>query len=93
MKQLELFDPIIENVRVKLLNRSQIGIKKYGTTLNQNNKDSYLNHLQQEMMDACNYIEKLIVQNSALRPSEYCDESAFGKTSHPTTPNSHPPLD
>lgn len=56
-------DPIIENVRAKLLYRSQVGIVKYNTTLEENNKDNYLNHLQQEMMDGCNYIEKLLVQN------------------------------
>jgi len=56
-------DPVVEGVREKLLSRSQVGIKKYNTTLEENNRDNYLNHLQQEMMDGCNYIEKLLVQN------------------------------
>jgi len=51
-------DPIVEAVREKLKQRSDVGIKKYGTTLEQNNKDNYLNHIQQELMDACNYLEK-----------------------------------
>ena len=63
---MEKTDKIVENVRQKLLERSQVGIKKYNTTLNENNKDNYLNHLQQELMDAANYIEKLLVQKENI---------------------------
>jgi hypothetical protein len=59
-------DNIVESVREKLLNRSEIGIVKYNTTLNQNNKDNYLNHLQQELMDGANYIEKLLQQEKDI---------------------------
>lgn len=59
-------DKVIENVREKLLTRSQAGIKKYNTTLDQNNSDNYLNHLQQELMDASNYIEKLLMQKEDI---------------------------
>ena len=59
-------DQIVENVRQKLLERSLIGIKKYNTTLDENNHDNYLNHLQQELMDAANYIEKLLVQKTNI---------------------------
>lgn len=51
-------DEIVENVINKYKSRSEVGIKKYGTTLQENNKDSFLNHLQQELMDATLYIEK-----------------------------------
>ena len=50
-------DPIVEAVREKLKQRSDVGIKKYNTTLDQNDKDNYLLHLQQELMDGCNYVE------------------------------------
>jgi len=53
-------DPIIEAVVKKLRSRSRVGIKKYGTTLAENNKDNFLIHLQEELMDACNYLEKLL---------------------------------
>lgn len=59
-------DQIVENVRQKLLERSQTGINKYNTTLDENNHDNYLNHLQQELMDAANYIEKLLVQKTNI---------------------------
>ena len=59
-------DKIVENDRQKLWERSQVGIKKYNTTLDENNHDNYLNHLQQELMDAANYIEKLLVQRTNI---------------------------
>lgn len=53
-------DHIVDCVISKYQGRSAVGITKYGTTLEQNNKDNYLIHLQQELMDATLYIEKLI---------------------------------
>ena len=55
-------DPVIEQVVAKLRQRSLVGEKKYGTTLetNQNRDPNYwLTHIQEELMDAVNYIEKL----------------------------------
>lgn len=52
-------DPIIDKVINKIRSRSQVGIEKYGTTLAENNTDDFLTHLQEELMDAINYIEKL----------------------------------
>lgn len=52
-------DRIVEQVVEKFRSRSEIGIRKYNTTLEQNNKDDYFNHLLEELMDACNYIMKL----------------------------------
>lgn len=60
------FDPVVEGVRQKLLDRSQVGIKKYGTTLKDNTKDNYLNHIQMELMDACNYLETLLQQKEDI---------------------------
>lgn len=54
-------DPIVEKVKRKYDLRSAIGITKYGTTLEDNPDGFYefLNHLQEELMDATLYIEKL----------------------------------
>lgn len=54
-------DSIVENVVVQFRERSQTGIKKYGTTLDRNDLTTkqWLHHLQEELMDAVNYIEKL----------------------------------
>lgn len=55
-------DKHVEAVRQKLLDRSQVGIKKYGTTLERQDIDlaGWLSHLQQELMDACVYLERVI---------------------------------
>lgn len=53
-------DPIIQEVVRKFQDRSLIGIKKYKTTLETNNTDDFLKHLQEELMDAVNYVQKLM---------------------------------
>ena len=52
-------DKIVKQVVDKFKRRSELGIKKYGTTLERNDTDDFLNHLQEELMDAILYIEKL----------------------------------
>jgi hypothetical protein len=59
-------DKIVENVVNKYLERSQVGITKYGTTLENNNKDNYLKHLQEELMDATLYLEKIMYLNQEI---------------------------
>jgi len=53
-------DPIVEAVARKFADRSNLGYSKYGTTLESNDGDLdyWLNHLQEELMDATLYIEK-----------------------------------
>ena len=53
-------DKIVQNMLDKYAFRSAVGYMKYGTTLDANNKDNYLQHLQEELMDATLYIEKLM---------------------------------
>ena len=54
-------DPVVESVVKKYEDRSKVGIHKYGTTLQDNNLSltEWLTHLQEELMDATLYIEKL----------------------------------
>ena len=54
-------DTIVESVISKYKERSETGIKKYGTTLDRNdlNLSDWLTHLQEELMDATLYVEKL----------------------------------
>lgn len=52
-------DKIVSQVIDKFKQRSEVGIKKYGTTLCKNNTDDFLTHLQDELMDAILYIQKL----------------------------------
>lgn len=53
-------DKIVEQVVKKYNKRSEVGIKKYGTTLDENDTDDFLIHLQEELMDATLYIQKLL---------------------------------
>jgi hypothetical protein len=59
-------DEIVEQVINKYHTRSDVGIRKYRTTLETNNKDNFLNHLQEELMDATLYIQKLMDQNREI---------------------------
>ena len=54
-------DNIVESVIEKYKERSEAGIVKYGTTLERNllTFDEWLTHLQEELMDATLYIEKI----------------------------------
>ena len=54
-------DSIVESVINKYRERSEKGIETYGTRLDRNDLSrlEWLNHLQEELMDAVNYIEKL----------------------------------
>ena len=42
-------DDIVENVIYEYRQRSEKGQEKYGTTLTENNKDDYLQHLKEEL--------------------------------------------
>lgn len=59
-------DQIVLEVIEKYAQRSEVGINKYGTTLEKNNHDNYLKHLQEELMDATLYLQKLIAQNKEI---------------------------
>ena len=53
-------DAIIQQVINKIQSRSDVGFKKYGVTLADDDQplDKWLEHIQEELMDAVNYIEK-----------------------------------
>ena len=67
-KENTVNDSIVDSVKEKYQGRSKTGIKKYNTTLDRNDlsKEDWLIHLQEELMDATLYIEKLIklIKNS-----------------------------
>tara|TARA_Y200000002_G_scaffold349835_1_gene326746 strand:+ start:4745 stop:5704 length:960 start_codon:yes stop_codon:yes gene_type:complete len=54
-------DSIVTNVLDKFVGRAIVGKEKYGTTLERDDltKSDWLTHLQEELMDATLYIEKL----------------------------------
>lgn len=56
-----MIDNIVERVVSLFRSRSQRGIQKYGTTLDKNELSNreWLQHLQEELMDAALYVEKI----------------------------------
>lgn len=61
-------DPIVIKVLEKYIQRSALGIEKYGTTLEENDLafEDWLTHLQEELMDAVLYIEKIKAVNDTI---------------------------
>ena len=57
----EIKDSIVASVIEKYIDRSEAGIIKYNTTLENNllTFDEWLTHLQEELMDATLYLEKI----------------------------------
>jgi len=57
-------DPIVEAVRDDLLQRSQVGISKYGVTLARNDLSlrDWLQHAYEETLDQANYLKRAIVE-------------------------------
>ena len=57
-------DQIVESVREDLLRRSQVGIKKYGVTLNRDDLGlrDWLQHAYEECLDQANYLKRAIVK-------------------------------
>ena len=54
-------DSVVNSVINRMIERSKIGEKKYNTTLDREDLSTvdWLNHLQEELIDAVQYIEKL----------------------------------
>ena len=57
----EQIDSVVSSVMQKYIQRSLVGKKKYGTTLDRDDLTivEWINHTQEELMDATLYLEKL----------------------------------
>ena len=57
---MQFRDPVVERVCRKFTNRSDVGFEKYGVTLQDDPSEmlAWLNHLQEELMDAVLYLQK-----------------------------------
>ncbi len=54
-------DTVVQAIVEKFLSRSALGIEKYGTTLDRDDLNTleWINHAQEELMDAILYLERL----------------------------------
>ena len=66
---IENRDSIVFRIIQKFRERSEVGQKKYGTTLDRQDLEllDWITHLQEEMMDAILYCEKLKEENDELK--------------------------
>lgn len=57
----EVSDQIVLSVLAKYVERSNVGIKKYNATMERKDLtiDQWIEHLQQELMDATLYLERI----------------------------------
>ena len=57
-------DKVVEAVRQDLLKRSELGIKKYNTTLDRTDLDlkDWLQHAYEEALDMANYLKRSIIE-------------------------------
>ena len=87
-------DQIVKQVIKKLDERSNVGYKKYGVTLHDDTPSlhKWLNHIQEELLDACNYIEKLKHETTDVLADKILkdyleEESTFSNVSNPGSPD------
>ena len=59
--KINIKDKIVQNVVNNILERSEVGFKKYGTNLNREDLThlEWINHAQEEAMDFILYLEKM----------------------------------
>ena len=59
-QEIEFRDPVVKRVVNKFVSRSDVGFEKYGITLEDDPSRMFewLNHLQEELMDAVLYLQK-----------------------------------
>lgn len=72
---IEVQDEIVKRVLAKYVERSIVGLKKYGTPLTRNDLtlDQWIEHLQQEMMDATLYLERIKKDIDLIRVEAFSD--------------------
>ena len=68
-QEIEFRDPVVQSVVNKFVDRSDVGFAKYGKTLRDDSSDvfAWLNHLQEELMDATLYLQRLKEEITNLR--------------------------
>jgi len=84
-QEIEFRDPVVKRVVNKFVDRSDIGFEKYGVTLQDDPSEmfAWLNHLQEELMDAVLYLQKAKetytedLQEDLLSDLEFTDNEVF----------------
>ena len=69
MGKASTVDSVVNSVLDKFIQRSNVGIEKYNTTLDRTDLSTldWITHLQEELMDATLYLERLKIEFSKIR--------------------------
>lgn len=86
-------DSIVAAVVASFLQRSELGQKKYGTTLDRTDLKTldWVQHVQEELMDAILYLERL--KKEVNRPSEGTQSQGTQQESSLASPDQQPSCD
>lgn len=59
--ETQVQDSVVQSVINKFKQRSEVGIKKYGVTMDRDDltREQWITHISEELMDALIYLEKL----------------------------------
>lgn len=59
--ETQVQDSVVQSVINKFKQRSEVGIKKYGVTMDREDltREQWITHISEELMDALIYLEKL----------------------------------
>lgn len=84
-RKIDFRDPVVERVVDKFVGRSDVGFAKYGVTLRDDPSKmfAWLNHLQEELMDAVLYLQKAKesytddIQDLGIKNMEVYDEETI----------------
>jgi hypothetical protein len=66
-------DTVTNAVIQDLISRSEVGVKKYNTTLGQNNHQNMLQHAYEEALDLAQYLKKEITTLNTVQ--DLCKEN------------------
>jgi hypothetical protein len=66
-------DTVTNAVIEDLISRSEVGVKKYNTTLGQNNHQNMLQHAYEEALDLAQYLKKEITTLTTVQ--DLCKEN------------------
>ncbi len=79
-------DSVIQSIINKFISRGKLGLQKYGTTLDRNDLSllDWINHAQEEHLDAILYLEKIRqeIQKSNLSTNINFEETHIKENSY-----------
>ena len=76
----EDLDSVNRELIQKVIDRAELGVRKYGTTMDREDLSllNWLQHLQEEMLDACVYIQKILTSSEGVQNAKTNQSDSSG---------------